>query len=79
MCNIDDVIKCREYATHMKSSYGHETRNDQSNRHIERQNLNNLEKYNVELLTHKARRATYNLQQTPISKFADFSKITNKA
>ena len=32
MCNTDDVIKCRKYATQMKSSYGREAQNDQSNR-----------------------------------------------
>ena len=35
MCNTDDVIKCRKCATQMKSSYGREARNDQSNRCIE--------------------------------------------
>ena len=34
MCNTDDVIKCRKYATQMKSSYGREARNEQSNRRI---------------------------------------------
>ena len=32
ICNIDDVIKCRKCAIQMKSSYGREARNDQSNR-----------------------------------------------
>ena len=31
MCNTDNVIKCRKCATQMKSSYGREARNDQSN------------------------------------------------
>ena len=36
MCNTDDVIKCRKYTTQMISSYGRESRNDQSNRRIDK-------------------------------------------
>ena len=34
MGDTDGVIKCRKCATKMKSSYGREARNDQSNRRI---------------------------------------------
>ena len=35
MCSTNDVIICRKYATQMKSSYGRDARNDQSNRRID--------------------------------------------
>ena len=34
-CSTNDVIICRKYATQMKSSYGRDARNDQSNRRID--------------------------------------------
>ena len=34
VCNTDGVIKCRKCTAQMKSSYGRETRKDQSNRRI---------------------------------------------
>ena len=60
MCNTDDVIKCRKCATQMKSSYGREARNDQSNCHIDSHGL--IEGYGVHPLPSDYRVVHFKIQ-----------------